>query len=237
MKLLGPILLLATAAAATDLFSIPSCVQSCIDDAHISCSAVDVRCVCQASSGAKLTSIIVCARSQCDRNIDVKGFLGLFQVACSVAGAGLPASVISAAQSAATETITVTTGIGAEPTATTVTTTDASGQSYVLVVPVTVIGSGTGLRTSTLSATSTISAGAASSTTQTSTATQTDTVTTGSDDATALGTTTTGTASTTTTSGASDVSTGAAPFPGQAGKMQIGAAGGLAAMVAAMLLA
>lgn len=99
----------------------PNCIRTCIDDSQYSnCQVTDLACLCRAgrSSGSFLPDLVTCMHNSCiDISVDI--LLSPLEVACVMAGASLPDSVVNAANSKASSLATETQTQMATTTATT----------------------------------------------------------------------------------------------------------------------
>jgi hypothetical protein len=138
--------------------SLPSCVQTCINQSGSGlCSITDVKCLCRASNGNFLPDVITCMHGNCDNDLDTNLLLTPLQLACDIAGTPISSSAIANAENEAsslasqvTTTVTKTASeSGSVMTATTTQdsevsqsvvtlTTTASGATIAIVYPVTI---------------------------------------------------------------------------------------------------
>ena len=98
--------------------SLPQCIQNCIDQSQFdNCQATDIRCLCRASAGNFLPSLVTCMRGSCD--LDASVLLEPLQAVCMMAGAPIPDDVLQNAggQPSSVQQVTKTVTIGS-PSAT-----------------------------------------------------------------------------------------------------------------------
>lgn len=80
--------------------SIPTCVTDCVEKAG--CNAVDLRCMCEKSSGTFLPEVAACIRAGCDPSMSVDTLIEPLVNTCGTMDAPVPSGAVSSAHGAAT---------------------------------------------------------------------------------------------------------------------------------------
>jgi hypothetical protein len=119
-----------------------SSIRNCIDKSpDTTCSTSDIACLCRASSSNFLPNLVTCIHDDCV-TIDPSVLTGPLQLACNIAGAPIPDSIInevkSKASSLAKETQTVTQTQEVTRVSSVLITTTVGGSTRTLIYPITI---------------------------------------------------------------------------------------------------
>jgi len=89
------LLLLLPMTSAVSMYSLPTCMATCLDKYNPMCSQSDLACMCRSSTAASLSKLVTCYKSTCDKKATANMILTALAHVCKHAGSPIPESSLS----------------------------------------------------------------------------------------------------------------------------------------------